>query len=224
MHLTKKKLVITAFLIFSLLFLFGCKIVKHSNKDKSNDPNQVEIYFVSGDFNPTEYVDSVWEKDVVPTVLNNLNEYNVITDALKSDLDSAFKNYGYREDTEGKLFNFYVTSKATILKVEEGFNSKLHLDVEPFDGKTDLYLMTGPIIRGDTLRDGLEFLKFDDFKNQLEFGRLSKSLNKKAYIEVIKPIINDLTEGKIITFSGVFGFENHETMFNLVPISIEIDK
>ena len=35
-------------------------------------------------------------------------------------------------------------------------------------------LQIGPVIKGTSIRDSLDFLKFDDFTNQLEFARVCK--------------------------------------------------
>ncbi|PJC87191.1 hypothetical protein CSW98_04620 [Vibrio sp. HA2012] len=45
----------------------------------------------------------------------------------------------------------------------------------------------GPIIRGNAIRDAASFLTFDQFKNQVQFARLSKELNKKAMTSFVRP-------------------------------------
>lgn len=45
----------------------------------------------------------------------------------------------------------------------------------------------GPIIRGNAIRDAVSFINFDEFKNQVQFARLSKELNKKAMKTFTRP-------------------------------------
>jgi predicted lipoprotein len=48
-------------------------------------------------------------------------------------------------------------------------------------------MQIGPIIRGNSIRDAASFINFDDFKNQVQFARLSKELNKKAMANFTRP-------------------------------------
>lgn len=41
-------------------------------------------------------------------------------------------------------------------------------------------LQLGPVVKGNSIRDSLSFVKFDQFKNQVQFAQFSKALNKKA--------------------------------------------
>ncbi|WP_165314099.1 DUF2291 family protein [Vibrio ziniensis] len=54
-------------------------------------------------------------------------------------------------------------------------------------GSKELLLQIGPIIRGNSIRDAASFINFDDFKNQVQFARLSKELNKKAMENFTRP-------------------------------------
>ncbi len=51
----------------------------------------------------------------------------------------------------------------------------------------DISVQIGPIIRGNSIRDAASFINFDDFKNQVQFARLSKELNKKAMENFTRP-------------------------------------
>lgn len=48
-------------------------------------------------------------------------------------------------------------------------------------------MQIGPIIRGNSIRDAASFINFDDFKNQIQFARFAKELNKKAMGNFTRP-------------------------------------
>ena len=41
-------------------------------------------------------------------------------------------------------------------------------------------LQLGPVVKGNDIRDALDFITFDQFKNQVQYARLSKELSKQA--------------------------------------------
>ncbi|PYF84131.1 MULTISPECIES: DUF2291 family protein [Marinomonas] len=48
-------------------------------------------------------------------------------------------------------------------------------------------LQLGPVVRGNTIRDALDFISFDQFKNQVQYARLSKELSKQALSHIDAP-------------------------------------
>ena len=48
-------------------------------------------------------------------------------------------------------------------------------------------LQVGPIVKGNAIRDASTFIRFEDFKNQVQYAQLSKALSKRALQDVAKP-------------------------------------
>ncbi|EMG5761317.1 DUF2291 family protein, partial [Yersinia enterocolitica] len=48
-------------------------------------------------------------------------------------------------------------------------------------------LQLGPIVKGNAIRDASTFIRFEDFKNQVQYAQLSKVLSKRALQDVAKP-------------------------------------
>ncbi|WP_145519031.1 DUF2291 family protein [Yersinia bercovieri] len=48
-------------------------------------------------------------------------------------------------------------------------------------------LQLGPIVKGNAIRDASTFIRFEDFKNQVQYAQLSKALSKRALQDVAKP-------------------------------------
>ena len=71
---------------------------------------------------------------------------------------------------EGKIVASNTQSRAATIDV----------DVDG-DGKADLRAQIGPAMRGTALRDALDFVDFNSFKNQIDFAQFGKSFN--TYVE-----------------------------------------
>lgn len=54
------------------------------------------------------------------------------------------------------------------------------VDLAPADGRPDALLMIGPVLRGTALRDALDFIRFTDFTNQIQFASVGTALNERA--------------------------------------------
>ena len=68
------------------------------------------------------------------------------------------------------------------------------------DGKADLTLQLGPVIKGSSLRDVAQLYKFGDFRDQIEFAKLARALNDRASGALVVPEGELL--GKTVSFSG----------------------
>ena len=73
------------------------------------------------------------------------------------------------------------------------------------DGEIDISLAVGPVIRGTAMRDGMPFISFNQFTNQMQFASVSNEMNALINQQIITPLgdVNSLT-GKQVTFAGAF--------------------
>ena len=63
---------------------------------------------------------------------------------------------------------------------------------------------TGPVIAGTALRDGVGFISFGDFTNQIAYADVANQINAKVKAEVTSKVdVKGLT-GKKVTFYGAF--------------------
>jgi predicted lipoprotein len=77
---------------------------------------------------------------------------------------------------------------------------KVMLDINA-DGKTDLTLQMGPVVKGTALRDIAPFYDFTAFRDQIQFAALGRALNDRAVAGLSLP---EGLVGKTIAFEGVF--------------------
>ena len=75
------------------------------------------------------------------------------------------------------------------------------------DGTADVSLAIGPVIRGTAMRDGMPFISFNQFTNQMEFAAVSNEMNTLINLQVITPLgaVTALA-GKSVSFAGAFTF------------------
>jgi predicted lipoprotein len=77
------------------------------------------------------------------------------------------------------------------------------IDVLPTDGRPDVLLMIGPVLRGTALRDALEFIQFTDFTNQLQFAAVGTALNERVLATALKGVTADVLTGHHVDVLGV---------------------
>ena len=65
-------------------------------------------------------------------------------------------------------------------------------------------MMTGPVIAGTAIRDGVGFISFGDFTNQIAYADVANQINAKVKSDVTAKVdVRNLT-GKKVTFYGAF--------------------
>lgn len=81
----------------------------------------------------------------------------------------------------------------------------------------NVVLQIGPIIRGNSIRDAASFINFDDFKNQVQFARLSKELNNKAMQNFTRP--DSSWEGSKVDVLAAVTYKN-SAVDEVIPLEI----
>lgn len=201
------------FCLLAVLFLglSGCTIVPIE---------EIEQIRASEAFDPTTYVEGIWESQVVPAIVENAKNLPEVLEALEGDLNEAGETYA-TISASGTL-NFVVQGQGTIESVDtESRNGTAVVTIDGYSGPVQVIIQVGPLIRGDSIRDGAGFIAFGDFKDQTEFGQVSRELNSRAAEDVLGDV--DLTSlaGKSVTFIGVFTVRTtNQTNIDLSEVTI----
>jgi predicted lipoprotein len=123
----------------------------------------------------------------------------LLTNIQQSNLEAVGDESGIKN---GNNWNFIVNGKGKVVTVNtESRKGIAEIDVEPFDGKADFILQIGPVFEGYAIRDVLDFIKFDDFSNQIEWSQLGSGYNAKTYQENLEGV--RLESGVELSFTGV---------------------
>ncbi len=106
---------------------------------------------------------------------------------------------------------------------ESSRNGVIRVDNEPENGVADAVLQVGPVLRGTAIRDSVEFIRFTDIGNQLQFAELAKELNTRMRVESIDPINLENIEGEQIMFFGAFRLEEEQKLDEVVVTPLVLD-
>jgi len=176
---------------------------------------------------PVRYVDSIWNSKLLPAVLNGAVEARTLLDALVKSPADALTRFGHRE-ANGPSY-LLVKGEGVVTKVDTQSRVGLALiDVAPYDGKPDLSIQIGPVLRGTSLRDATGVIRFTDFVNQLQFADVANELNDRLLKTVLSGIDPATLKGKRVSFAGTAAADPaKETFFplnELTPVRFMIEE
>lgn len=224
LNTTAVRVAIFSLLIISLpMMLSACKLYTVVKLDQNSSSSQESGFSAGGDsnFDGDKYVNSVWSSKVIPYITKKAVDVTQVLNAIKQNVDGAGKQFGLRDNSEGSPWNFIVKGRGKVMAVDTASRAgTVDIDLPPYDGKKDLILQIGPVIKGSSIRDSLSFISFDNFENQIVFAQLGNSFNKKAYETVLSKIKFSALKGKEIEFSGAFTMGDSSDIL-LTPILVK---
>jgi predicted lipoprotein len=170
------------------------------------------------EFDPTAYVNSLWDSQIVPTILDKAVDFQTLVAALQTDQQAAIAQYGH---SESGAYNFMVKGEGKVLSVDTSQSSSLSIDLPPYDGKPDLTIQIGPIIIGFSLRDATGIITFNSVANQIQYGQVNRALNERAAETVLQGVDPKTLQDKTIQFYGTFTL-NDLSNIAVIPVQIKV--
>ena len=217
------RLIAQVVLVLCVFSFSSCTIVP-DEEESADKGEKLDIYFVSDNFKPDEFAESIWGEKVVPFFKDKSLPIENIIPVWLNDQQAAGEEFGYREKEEGSPWNFRVTGSGVVTAVNtESRASTVDIDLFPNDGKADLVLQIGPVIKDSAIRDSLDFISFTDFTNQLEFARLSNAFNKVVNKDVTSKLDRENLMGKKISFWGAFTQLQDSDLIRVTPVALEVE-
>jgi predicted lipoprotein len=186
-----------ALVLLAALALPGCKIIKTVAEGETAAAVAGEA---GDDARIAALLDKTYEAELLPLIATKALPVADLRAAIAGGLEAAGAAHGNKGSGEGAAWNFAVTDEGKV--VEANLTSrarKAMLDTNG-DGKADLTLQLGPVIKGSSLRDVAPFYRFGDFRDQIEFAKLARALNDRASAALVVPE-GDLL-GKTVSFTG----------------------
>lgn len=187
---------------------------------------KVEQQKASEAFDPVKYVDGIWDSKIVPAVdSKSVNLTDILTAmkpdasgmAAKADMVEVAKKYGLI--TVGEAHVYLLKGEAKVLAVDDKTSLGV-MQVEPtgYTGTIKVMIYLGPRIPSDetSVRDGVGFINFGDFKEQTEYGKVGAEINNRVLAN-LKSLDKTQLVGKTITFTGAMTIRT----FNLVNINLQ---
>jgi predicted lipoprotein len=187
---------------------------------------QVEEQKISEAFDPVKYVDGIWESEILPTIAAQaVNLTDVLTAmkpnaqgiAAKDDLIEVAEKYGLI--TVGEAHVYLVKGEAKVVSLDTTTSLGV-MEIQPagYDGTIQVLVYVGPRVPSDetSVRDGVGFIQFGDFKEQTEFGKVGSEINKRVISQAYASVDKEQLMGKTIAFTGAMTIRT----FNLVNIDL----
>lgn len=192
------------------LVLAGCKIVaKSEGADEAQQDDATRM---------ATLVAADWEARVLPRVRETAAPLSDVLGAIASDFPGARASYGVGAAGEGTPTNFTVRGEGTVVGANlTSRAARVNVDVDG-DGKADVDLQLGPVIRGTALRDSLPFYEFTRFRDQIEFAKLAGELNVAAHGGMPEPPEDAM--GQTVAFTGVFAMNGPDAAKEIVPLDL----
>lgn len=178
-----------------LFFLAGCEVVELDSVGKPIIPMSAEEVASIKNMEPKDISDKFWVSIVNEAKSSAISFSELL---IKESEKSYFTNI------TGVIESVDTSSKPALLKVKQGNES--------------IAIQLGPIIKGNAIRDASSrLLPFDQFKNQIQFAKLSKELNKKAIGALTIPDANMVNQN--ISVLAALTIKNGQIQ-DIVPIEI----
>lgn len=191
-------------LVVGCLAMSGCKI-EHKSEAKAGQNAGAKGSFENPSFDPKKEVLAMWESKALPALNVMALDYKALKKEMSTDLDTAGAKHGHREKGEGAPWNLVTTATGKIVDTEIDISAgTASLDVDG-DGKADLQLRIGPVIRGTAIRDVLPFISFTSYANQIDYAQLANAFNELSYERsTLKAVDRSALKGKKVEITGVF--------------------
>lgn len=199
----------------TILVLAGCKIIKTPTAEEAAEA-------ASGGFNPGRQVAEIWDSKVIPFLEKRAGPFQEVAALSKSDLDAAAAKYGHKEKEGSAPWTFAAKVSGTIIKAETASRAAyLDADVDG-DGKADVRIQIGPVIRGTAIRDSLDFVNFNEFKNQIQWAEFGKAFNVHVNGLTLEKLPREGLEGKKVEALGAYPLPSAGQPALLTPATITI--
>jgi len=203
----------------------GCTVVKIDEADSAGSDDQYSTWTKTGTgFQATEYVESIWDDRMIPTFEAEAVGYVDLMAALAADREANAERYGLLRQTGEPFHVFKVRGTAQVMEFDDSSrNGVIRVDHEPFNGEIDAVLQVGPVLRGTVLRDSVEFIRFTDVGNQLQFADLAKELNSRMRVDSVDPLDLANLPGQTIEYLGAFRLEAEEPLDEVVVTPLRLN-
>lgn len=192
-----KPLVLFVVAIAALVSLSGCKILPTPTEDD-------RAAAAAQAFNPDRMVEEIWAQKVLPYLEEKAGPFKEVSSLAASDAAAAGERHGNPNKQANAPWTYVAAVEGTIVASNtKSRAATIDVDVDR-DGNADLRAQMGPAMRGTALRDALDFIDFNAFKNQIEFAEFGKSLNTYSNTTVLSKLPREELEGRTVRLLGAY--------------------
>lgn len=210
----KRFLVLLMAVAVSISSMTGCmKIVKIGEEGKYTG----EVQFNAGDD-----VAKIWDSAALPELTEKAVDLTTFLQEANGDLKSLADKYGkYSMGTSGEL-NYTVKGTANVKEVHtEKKAGYMTVSLDGYTGPIIIELQIGTVFKGTAVRDSLNIIKFEDYKNQVDYAAVSQSIHKVIQTTVIDKLDLANIVGKNIEFTGCFTADSNDLIL-ITPVALTV--
>jgi predicted lipoprotein len=202
--------------VLSAAVLPGCKF------EKTLTAEEKAAAAAKTAFNPGDKVEAIWQSQAAPFIEKRAGEFSQVLSAVKANPDDAGAKFGHREKEGNAPWTYLVKLEGKIVAADtQSRAATVDVDVDG-DGKADARVQIGPAIRGTALRDSLDFVNFNEFKNQIEWAQFGKAFNEKVNTSVLASLPRDGLNGKTVKVTGAFPLPASGQLPLVTPASMTV--
>lgn len=211
----KRGILVTVIISMTLSFyMTGCvKIIKQGEE---------AALMSESSFDAANNVADVWESVALPELQGKAVELSKFLTEAKGDIITLADQYGKRTQGADGAVSFTVKGLGTVDSVfTESAAGYMNISVNGYTGTEVIKLQTGAVFKGTAVRDSLDFIKFNDYKNQVDYAAVSTSIHHKIKETVYGGIDVTTLTGRQIEFIGCFTFSKNEELI-ITPVLMTV--
>ena len=195
-------------LIFILYSFFYASVIRTVEEDE----------LIKKGFDAKAYVENIWKSKIIPTISEEAEDITFILDELFKNKEITEEKYGGRSGTGS--YSFMIKGKGEVISLNTASRvGTLSIKLEKqYD--SEIFITLGPVIKKDSIRDAVKFIKFNDFVNQLDFADVSRIIKVRVLNEIIGPLNLKEITGKKLKFEGAITFDRKDKIY-ITPTKIE---
>lgn len=201
-------LIISAVMISSMT---GCvKIVKQGEEASLLASESTEEVV---DFN------TKWKTTIIPGLEEQAVDLSEFLTKANGNIESLSNEYGKRAQADSAV-SFTVKGSGEVVEINtESRGGYIKVKLDDYNGSEVIKLQIGPVFKGTAVRDSSYDVKFEDYKNQVDYAAVSKNIHDIISETIIGKIDIESLKGKSISFEGCFTLDKNDELV-ITPISI----
>jgi predicted lipoprotein len=210
----KRFIVLFTAVALAVASMTGCmKIIKIGEEGKYTG----EVKFNAGDD-----VASIWDSAALPELTGKAVDLPTFLTEANGNMKSLADKYGkYSMGTSGEL-NYTVKGTATVQEVNtEKKAGYMVVALDGYDGPVKIMIQIGTVYKGTAVRDSLNIIKFEDYKNQVDFAAVSQSIHNIIQTSIIDKLDLTSIKGKKIDFTGCFTADKEDEIL-ITPVALTV--
>jgi predicted lipoprotein len=198
----ERRLAIGVMLLVAGSALGGCKIVATAKKSTSGSEEAG-----AGEFDPGAKVREIWGTKVLPYLSAKAGPFPEVVALARTTPDAAGKKFGHRPTEGNEPWTFVAKLSGRIVAAETTSRAAtISIDTDG-DAKVAAIVQIGPAMRGTAIRDALDFVSFNDFRNQIDYAQFGKAFNQFAVQTFLSNLPRDSLVGRRVTVLGAFALD-----------------